>query len=108
MAVLIEEAGGDLTLGTVILELLRLLDCPCCASCSKKFCQRSDSVSFVAGLESVKYSACKAGVLGVRWKGDEGILRDPELKAEVPGRASPACSRCSSFQFRRAAISCRT
>jgi hypothetical protein len=46
---------------------------------------------------SVMNSVLSEAVLGVRWKGESGSLREP---AEVPGRARPACSRCSSDQFR--------
>lgn len=60
----------------------------------------SDSLdSFAdAGSGSEKKSALSDGVLGVRTNGDAGSRKLPPV--EVPGLASPACSRCSSVQFR--------
>lgn len=71
---------------------------PSCALRSRKWAQRSDkdSLSFVE-VGSEKISALSEGELGVRWKGDAGRRR---LLPEVPGRARPACSRCSSVQLR--------
>ncbi len=64
---------------------------PSWASCSRKSDQRSAKDSFLVP-PSGKKSVDKAGVLGVRCHGDTGTLR---LGLEAPGRASPACSRCS-------------
>ena len=60
----------------------------------------------------VKNSVLRDGVLGVRWKGDMGSRRlllppPPWWEAEAPGRASPACSRCSSVHPSRPAMICR-
>ncbi len=72
---------------------------------SRKPAQRSASDSLAdVGVSSEKYSALRDGVLGVRWNGDDGRRR---LLVEVPGLASPACSRCSSVQFSRPAMICR-
>jgi hypothetical protein len=62
----------------------------------------NDSLSD-AVVDSEKNSVFSAGELGVRWKGDVGRRR---LLLAVPGRASPACSLCSSVQFRRPAMIC--
>lgn len=43
-------------------------------------------------------------MLGVRWKGEVGSLR---LLLEAPGRARPACSRCSSVHPSSPAMICR-
>lgn len=65
---------------------------------SRKPAQRSASDSLVdVGVGSEKNSALSDGVLGVRWKGDAGSRR---LLVDVPGRARPACSLCSSVQLR--------
>lgn len=53
---------------------------------------------------SGKNSEDSEGVLGVRWNGDIGIRK---LLLEAPGLASPACSFCSSVQFKSAAMSWR-
>lgn len=74
---------------------------PSSALRSRKPVQRSANDSLFEG-ESVKNSADRDGVLGVRWKGDMGNRR---LLFEAPGLARPACSFCSSVQLRRAAIS---
>ncbi len=63
-----------------------------CASCSRKFDHSSARDSFRL-VRSVNNSVEVDGVLGVRWNGDKGARR--VLLPEVPGRASPACSRCS-------------
>lgn len=71
---------------------------PSCALRSRKPAQSSakDSLS-LADEGSENMSALSDGELGVRWKGERG--RRKEL-LEPPGRASPACSRCSSVQLR--------
>lgn len=51
-----------------------------------------------------KNSVLRDGVLGVRWKGELGRRR---LLLAVPGRASPACSRCSSVHASKPAMICR-
>lgn len=69
---------------------------------SRNPAQRSDSDSLPpADMGSVKNSELSAGELGVRWKGEVGSRR---VLPEVPGRASPACSFCSSVQFSRPAM----
>lgn len=86
----------------ITLAVLPFLDAaspaPSCALRSRKFAHRSarDSLS-LAEVGSEKTSVLRDGELGVRWKGDMGRRR---LLVEVPGRASPACSRCSSVQLR--------
>ena len=64
---------------------------PSWASCSKKSDHNSASDSFRVP-PSGKKSVDSAGVLGVRCQGEIGILR---FGFEAPGRARPACSRCS-------------
>lgn len=61
-------------------------------SCSKKSDQSSAIDSFLVPL-SGKKSVDNAGVLGVRCHGDIGTLR---FGFDAPGRAKPACSRCSA------------
>jgi hypothetical protein len=64
---------------------------------------------------SAKNSLLSAGELGVRWNGEAGrrsvfppLLRGVWWVAPLPpGRARPAFSRCSSFQFRRPAMTWR-
>lgn len=90
--------GGTLLTLPLLLPAAEL---PSSALRSRKPVQSSARDSFVAG-DSVKYSLDSEGVLGVRWKGDAGRRRE---LLEVPGRARPACSFCSSVQLRRAAIS---
>jgi hypothetical protein len=72
---------------------------------SKKPAHRSarDSLPEV-GTGSEKKSVFRDGVLGVLWKGEVGRR---SVLLEVPGRARPACSRCSSVQFKSPAIICR-
>ena len=77
-----ELLGGDL--GDLI---------PSWASCSRKSDQSSARDSFLVP-PSGKKSVDNAGVLGVRCHGDIGTLR---FGFEAPGRASPACSRCSAI-----------
>src|SRR3569833_305139 len=73
---------------------------------SRKLAHRSPSDSLPdVGVGSEKNSVLSDGVLGVRWKGDVGSRR--LLLADVPGRARPACSRCSSVQFSTPAMICR-
>ncbi len=62
-----------------------------CASCSRKFDHSSPRDSLLLA-RSGKNSLDRDGVLGVRLNGDRGARR---LLPEVPGRARPACSRCS-------------
>lgn len=96
---------------------------PASASCSKKLDHSSASVSLLEGPLSMN-SVARFGVLGVR-RGVPGTRSLPGI-FEVPGRARPACSRCSicevseeqakearcrgyppSSQPKRAAMSCR-
>jgi hypothetical protein len=84
-----------------ILDVLPFLDGAREASStllSRKPAQRSASDSLLAdvGVGSEKNSVFSDGVLGVLWNGDEGRRRE---LPEAPGRANPACSRCSSVQF---------
>ena len=65
---------------------------PSCASCSRKSDQSSARDSFRVP-PSGKKSVDKAGVLGVLCHGDKGTRR---FGLEAPGRARPACSRCST------------
>lgn len=62
-----------------------------CASCSKKSDQSSARDSFLVP-PSGKKSVDRAGVLGVLCHGDKGTRR---FGFDAPGRARPACSRCS-------------
>ena len=64
---------------------------PACASCSRKSDQSSARDSFLVP-PSGKKSVDKAGVLGVLCHGDKGTRR---FGLDAPGRARPACSRCS-------------
>ena len=68
---------------------------PSCDSCSRKSDHNSANDSFLLLLSNEK-SADSVGVLGVRCQGDTGTLR---LGFEAPGRARPACSRCSVFDI---------
>ena len=77
----LELLGGDFGLLTLS-----------CASCSRKSDHRSASDSFRVP-PSGKKSVERAGVLGVRCHGDTGTLA---FGFEAPGRARPACSRCST------------
>ena len=56
-----------------------------------------------AEFVSEKKSVLRAGELGVRWKGEVGSR---SVWLAVPGLARPACSLCSSVQFRRPAMTC--
>jgi len=86
------------------LDILVDLDdlAPSDASLSRKSDHRPANDSF-RPLPS-KVSAISDGVLGVRCHGDIGVLR---FGFDAPGLASPACSRCSSDQPKRAAIMVR-
>ena len=81
------------------LSFLDLSSAPSSALLSKKPAHNSASVSLPvpADDDSVINSVLSDAVLGVRLKGESGSLRE---LAAVPGRARPACSRCSSVQFR--------
>lgn len=85
-----------------LLTLSFLLDEPCpapsCALRSRKpaHSSASDSLSRADDV-SEKTSALREGELGVRWNGDAGRRRE---LLDVPGRARPACSLCSSVQLR--------
>jgi hypothetical protein len=84
------------------LETLSFLEAaspePSSALRSRKPAHRSANDSFAeVGVGSEKNSVFRDGVLGVLWNGDAGKRR---LPAEAPGRARPACSRCSSVQFK--------
>jgi hypothetical protein len=91
--------------GAELLTLPLLLPAvePSSALRSRNPVHRSASDSLVAG-GSLKNSVDSEGVLGVRWNGDMGKRR---LLLDVPGRARPACSFCSSVQLRSAAINWR-
>jgi hypothetical protein len=89
------------------LETLALLDpavLPSSACRSRNPVHSSARDSLFADDVSGKNSLESEGVLGVRWNGDMGIRR---LWFEAPGLARPACSFCSSVQFRIAAMSWR-
>src|SRR5690625_4725053 len=81
------------------LSLLGPFGTPAWASCSKKFdlsSARESLLSLVVLWFSEKNSVASDGVLGVRCTGVVGILRLPKVELVVPpGRARPACSRCS-------------
>lgn len=88
--------------GLVILGLLMpatlpalLLVPPSCASRSKNSDQSSASDSLLPPALSGMKSEDNVGVLGVRRKGDSGTRK---AEFEAPGRARPACSRCSVIQ----------
>ena len=71
---------------------------PSCVSCSRKSDHIPASDSFLLLPSSGKKSVDKAGVLGVLCHGDTGALR---LGLDAPGRARPACSRCSEMRVSR-------
>lgn len=77
--------------GLVTALSLRLLP-PASASLARKSDHSSASDSLLAPPGVSGKSAERDGVLGVRLKGDMGMRRDA---FEAPGRAKPACSRCS-------------
>lgn len=79
-------------LGPGWLPLLDELICPTSASCSRKLDHSSARVSLLEAPLSMK-SVARLGVLGVRI-GVPGTRNLPGI-LDVPGRASPACSRCS-------------
>lgn len=87
--------------------MLPFLDVPPCDASStlrsRNPAHRSarDSLLADVGVGSAKNSAVRDGVLGVLWNGELG--RRSEL-LDVPGRAKPACSLCSSVQFKRPAM----
>jgi hypothetical protein len=85
------------------LPLLLCTLAPSSALRSRNPVHRSANDSLVVA-GSAKKSVDSDGVLGVRWNGDVGSRK---LLFAVPGLASPACSFCSSVQFRSAAINCR-
>ena len=94
--------ASDLVPPVAALDALSFLDlssAPSSALLSRNPAHNSASVSFPVPAEdgSVMNSVLSDAVLGVRLNGESGSLR--ELEA-VPGRARPACSRCSSLQFR--------
>lgn len=92
------------------LEPLPFLDpspgLPSSALRSRKLAHRSDRDSLLAdvGVGSEKNSVFKEGVLGVLWNGECGRRR---VLLEAPGLARPACSRCSSVQFKSPAMTCK-
>lgn len=92
------------------LEPLPFLDpspgLPSSALRSRKLAHRSDRDSLLAdvGVGSEKKSVFKEGVLGVLWNGECGRRR---VLLEAPGLANPACSRCSSVQFKSPAMTCK-
>lgn len=83
--------GGDAPLP------LRDTSLPSAASRSRKSCQSSANDSLLLELLAINIGSLmllREGVEGVRLKGDIGSRRPEEVDA-VPGRARPACSRCS-------------
>lgn len=91
---------SDLPPPVAALEALSFLDlssAPSSALRSRNPAHSSASVSLPVLAGSVMKSVLSEAVLGVRLKGERGSLSE---LAEVPGRARPACSRCSSVQFR--------
>lgn len=72
----------------------------------KKFVQSSPSEGWLApvGTGSEKMAACRAGVLGVRPKGEAGKRR---VLADAPGLARPTFSLTSSFHSRMLAKICK-
>jgi len=82
-----------------ILPLRNLASPLSCASRSKNSDHNSASDSLLdtppVGLVRPK-SEFNAGVLGVRRNGEIGTLNVP---LDVPGRARPACSRCSNVEI---------
>jgi hypothetical protein len=71
---------------------------PSAASRSKKSDQSSASDSLLLELLAISIGSVLSallsdGVDGVRLKGDSGMRR---LLFDAPGRARPACSRCSA------------
>ena len=96
--------GSGLTGAALLILPLRLpLTEPSSALLSKNPAQSSPTDSLLAG-DSLKNSDDSDGVLGVRKNGELGSRK---LPADVPGLARPACSLCSSVQFKSAAISCK-
>jgi hypothetical protein len=77
---------------------LRDTSLPSAASRSRKSCQSSANDSLLLELLAINIGSdmeFREGVLGVRRKGDIGTRKEePE---DVPGRARPACSRCSDY-----------
>ena len=72
---------------------------------SRKPAHRSASDSFPeVGVGSEKNSVFRDGVLGVRWNGETGSRSE---LPDAPGRAKPACSRCSSVQLSRPEMTCK-
>lgn len=81
--------------GLVALPLLEP-SFPSAASLSKKSCHSSAKDSLLLELLAINIGSLtllSEGVEGVRRKGEMGMRR-PEVDA-APGRARPACSRCS-------------
>ena len=75
---------------------------PSAASRSRKSCHSSASDSLLLELLAINMGSdieFNDGVLGVRRKGDMGMRR--EEPDDVPGRARPACSRCSDYRSAR-------
>lgn len=69
---------------------------PSAASRSRKSCHSSASDSLLLELLAINIGSLallSEGVEGVRRNGEEG-MRSPKVDA-APGRARPACSRCS-------------
>lgn len=92
------------------LDTLSFLKPPLPASStlrSRNPAHKSARDSFCAALVDVcsaKNSVFSAGELGVRWNGDMGSLSKLEAP---PGRARPACSRCSSVHSSSPAMTWR-
>jgi hypothetical protein len=78
--------------GLAALPLLEL-SLPSAASRSRNSCHISAKDSLLLELEAANIGSESDGVEGVRRKGDEGRRRLD--MPDAPGRARPACSRCS-------------
>ena len=85
--------------GVAWLSLLEFAP-SCAASFSRKFDHSSARDSLLLPLfVALRWSMFREGVEGVRRKGESGIRRE---LFEAPGRARPACSRCSTdYQYRK-------
>lgn len=92
--VLLSLLGG----GDAALPLLEP-SFPSADSRSRKSCHSSASDSLLLELLAMSIGSeaeLSEGVEGVRRKGDSGMRRLEAVDA-VPGRARPACSRCSAY-----------
>jgi hypothetical protein len=89
--------GGGLT----VLPLLDASPFPSAASRSKKSCHNSARDSLLLELLAMSMGSAAAAlsdaVDGVRLNGDDSGMRRPVELDDVPGRARPACSFCSTY-----------